>query len=48
MRAVIKTSVSSLSSSLDTARERVSELEDRSDKLPTTLHGEMKAAAEDN
>jgi hypothetical protein len=48
MGTVIKTSVGGLSSSLDTARERVSELEDWSDKLPTTLHGEMKATAKDN
>lgn len=48
MGTVIKTSASSLSGSLDTAQERVSELEDWSDKLPTTLHGEMKTATEDN
>lgn len=48
MGTVIKTSVSGLNGSLDTAQERVSELEDWSDKLPTTLHREMKMATEDN
>lgn len=40
---VIKNSVAGLKSSLDTAQERVSELEDWSDKSPRTLHRKTKS-----
>ena len=39
---LIKNSVAGLNSSLDTAQERVSELEDWADKSPKTLHKELK------
>lgn len=42
-KTIIKNSVVSLRSSLDTAQERVSELEDWSDKSPRTLHRKTKS-----
>lgn len=40
---LIKNSVEGLNSSLDTAQERVSELEDGGDKSPRTLHREINS-----